>query len=76
MHSRARAWRRVTSAHPVIVNLHGGGSIRALALTPLAGGDLLELRSAQYLAVGAEAPIPADGTLIVPVERVDFVQVL
>ena len=76
MSARARAWRRVTDAHPVIVNLHGGGSIRALALTPLAGGSLLELRSAQYLAPDADGPIPADGKLIVPVERVDFVQVL
>lgn len=70
------AWRRVTSAHPVIVNLIGGGAIRALALTPLAGGRLLELRQASVLAPDSETSVPADGKLIVPLERVDFVQVL
>jgi hypothetical protein len=66
----------VSQGRPVVVNLHGGTAIRAVALEPLASGTLLELRNAEVAVADADAPVVADGVLIVPVERVDFVQVL
>lgn len=69
-----RPWNRVAYYRTVIVNTKTEKAFRGVFVGQR--GPALVLRDAYLLEAGAPSPVPLDGETIVPVENVDFVQIV
>jgi hypothetical protein len=68
-----RRKRRLLLAHAAIVNLKTGSAVRGVILNH--DGDVYVIARAELLTTNLP-PQPIDGTVVVDLENVDFVQLL
>ena len=71
------AWRRLTHGRRLLVNLKSGTSLRGTMVRARGGGRLLELVDVVVVADAGQplsSPVKADGSAIIDVNNVDFVQ--
>lgn len=75
----ALAWRRVTRGRRLLVNLKTGTTLAGTLVRTLGGGRIVELVDVVVLAdLGKPlaSPAKADGSAIIDVGNVDFVQAI
>lgn len=73
------AWRRITRGRPLLVNLQSGTTLRGTLVRTAGAGRLLELVDVYVVADNGrplDSPVRADGSAIIDVGNVDFVQAI